>query len=88
MATSSATDWNEVCMATIAKLYGDDALRNEFMKHARTVVAGNATSQADFANFLRGPKIGLPDDLADDLSKLNGDALYKFVGQYVCQYLW
>lgn len=85
---TKAADWDDICMSTISKLYNDKALKAEFMNYARGSVNGEATDQAAFADFLSGPKIGLPADLAKILSENKGNDLYAFVGKYVCQFLW
>ncbi len=83
-----------LCVNTIVMLHTDTTVTNgltleeQFRQHARRVSAGGPTAQADFKNFLMSPPVNLPSNVADNISGLQGKALFDYVGQYVCQYFW
>ena len=69
---------------TVAILYGDSNLRQQFM------TAYHSQSTDPISDFLMGPSIGMPKELVDEIVKNrnNGEALSNYIGQLVCDYLW
>lgn len=73
MATLAAT--------IVAKAKADEAFHKRFMDKA----AGDTDA---FAAYLASAEVGLPKDVADHVAPLGKDDLYRYVGKYICGYLW
>jgi hypothetical protein len=69
---------------TVAILYGNQSLRQQFM------TAYHSQSTGPISTFLAGPSVGMPKELVDEIVKNrnNGQALSDYIGQLVCDYLW
>lgn len=79
MATSPQQA-NYYAAKTVAELFNDDALRQEFMQ-------AYAAGPDAIKSFLTG-KIEMPEDLAADIVSRQGQELSDYIGQLVCNYLW
>ena len=65
---------------TVAKLFENDALRQQFMQ------AYNS-GKDDIEAFLTG-EMGMPDDLAAKIASQQDQELSDYIGKLVCNYLW
>lgn len=73
LATQAAT--------IVSKAKIDEAMHQRFM-------AAAAGDEDGFVAYLTSAEIGLPKDVAETVAGLEGDDLYKYVGKYICGYLW
>lgn len=65
---------------TVANLFDNDALRQQFMQ-------AYSSGPDAIKTFLIG-EIGMPEDLAADIVSRQDQELSNYIGQLVCDYLW
>lgn len=80
-AAMSFEDMADLAATIVAKAKADRAIRDRFMAKA-------AGDKGAFAVYLASAEIGLPEDVAKHVADLKDDDLYKYVGKYICGYLW
>lgn len=70
----------ELAAQTVAKLYENAQLRQEFMR-------AYSTSPDTIRSFLT-TKLDLPPDFANEITSKQDQALSDYIGKLICDFLW
>lgn len=78
--STSPQQAQEYAAQTVATLFNDQPMRQEFMQ-------AYASGPAAIKPFLMD-RLGMPEDLAQDIVSRKDQELSNYIGQLVCDYLW